>query len=374
MKDDSKTMEESIKEPKSSGSCAGEMEEARGHKRRKGDVFPEVDELCRALIETSPDPIIMYGIKGELIAANQQAAETYGVPTVTDLIHEVKNVFNLIAESEKVAAMDSLRGILADGTPRQNEYHVKLRDGRMMTAELRSSLVHSTSGEPQAFMSIVRDITGRRRLEEELRQSEERYRTILEDIDEGYFENDLDGNLTFVNDSMCRHLGYTREELIGMNYKQYNDETIVSKVRDIFYEVYQTGKPSPKYEAVYVHKNGQKHYSEASGSLLRNAKGEPVGFRGIVRNIDDRKRAEKERENLISELQQALAKIKTLSGLLPVCASCKKIRDDQGYWKQIELYISEHSDATITHGICPDCLKKLYPELYKDILPDKKES
>jgi len=76
-------------------------------------------------------------------------------------------------------------------------------------------------------------------------------------------------------------------------------------VRDVFYEVYKTGKPSPKYEALHVNKNGQKHYSEASGSLMRNAKGESVGFRGIVRNIDDRKQAEKEREGLISELQQA---------------------------------------------------------------------
>ena len=64
------------------------------------------------------------------------------------------------------------------------------------------------------------------------------------------------------------------------------------------------------------------------------------------------------------ELQKALAKIKTLSGLLPICASCKKIRDDQGYWTQLESYISEHSEAEFTHGCCPDCMKKLYPELY----------
>jgi PleD family two-component response regulator len=64
------------------------------------------------------------------------------------------------------------------------------------------------------------------------------------------------------------------------------------------------------------------------------------------------------------ELQKALAEIKTLSGLLPICASCKKIRDDQGYWTQLESYISKHSGAEFTHGCCPDCMKKLYPELY----------
>jgi PleD family two-component response regulator len=65
------------------------------------------------------------------------------------------------------------------------------------------------------------------------------------------------------------------------------------------------------------------------------------------------------------ELRKALAKIKTLSGLLPICASCKKIRDDQGYWTQLESYISEHSEAEFTHGCCPECMKKLYPEMYE---------
>jgi PleD family two-component response regulator len=74
----------------------------------------------------------------------------------------------------------------------------------------------------------------------------------------------------------------------------------------------------------------------------------------------------KEKEKLIVELQQALAKVKTLSGLLPICSSCKKIRDDKGYWNQIETYIREHSEADFTHGICPKCAKMLYPGLVKD--------
>ena len=74
----------------------------------------------------------------------------------------------------------------------------------------------------------------------------------------------------------------------------------------------------------------------------------------------------KQKEKLISELQEALAKVKTLSGLLPICSSCKKIRDDKGYWKQIETYIRQHSEADFTHSICPKCAKMLYPGLLKD--------
>jgi DNA-binding NtrC family response regulator len=81
-----------------------------------------------------------------------------------------------------------------------------------------------------------------------------------------------------------------------------------------------------------------------------------------VENAIKRKQAEEERDRLIRDLQQALAHVKTLSGLLPICAACKKIRDDSGYWNQIEAYLREHSQAEFTHSICPDCLEKLYGE------------
>ncbi len=85
-----------------------------------------------------------------------------------------------------------------------------------------------------------------------------------------------------------------------------------------------------------------------------------------ARDITRRIELEQERERLIAELQEALASIKTLKGMLPICSSCKKVRDDNGYWNQIEAYVSEHTEAEFTHGICPECAKKLYPKHYKD--------
>jgi hypothetical protein len=82
-------------------------------------------------------------------------------------------------------------------------------------------------------------------------------------------------------------------------------------------------------------------------------------------DITERKRAEEERERLIGQLQEALAEVKTLSGLLPLCSSCKRIRDDQGYWQQIEAYIRDHSEAEFSHSVCPECAKKLYPEVFE---------
>lgn len=88
--------------------------------------------------------------------------------------------------------------------------------------------------------------------------------------------------------------------------------------------------------------------------------------RKLSEEIAERRLSEKEREKLIEELQQALVEVKTLSGLLPICASCKKIRDDKGYWNQIEIYIRDHSDAKFSHSICPDCKQRLYGEYLKE--------
>jgi len=88
--------------------------------------------------------------------------------------------------------------------------------------------------------------------------------------------------------------------------------------------------------------------------------------KNLAKDIERRKQTEQEKERLIRELQDALGKVKTLKGLIPICANCKKIRDDKGYWNQIDSYIHKHADVDFSHGICPDCAKKLYPDLDLD--------
>jgi len=88
-------------------------------------------------------------------------------------------------------------------------------------------------------------------------------------------------------------------------------------------------------------------------------------LQATIRDITERKRIEVERENLIHDLREALERIKTLSGLIPICAECKNIRDDQGYWNKVETFIESHSNAEFSHSVCPECLQKLYPKYYK---------
>jgi PAS domain S-box-containing protein len=108
---------------------------------------------------------------------------------------------------------------------------------------------------------------------------------------------------------------------------------------------------------------GEGRYYELRIAAVRDAQGELAGRMLHLRDITRRRQAEQDKERLIRELQQALADVKTLHGLLPICASCKKIRNDQGYWQNLEGYISEHSEAEFSHGHCPDCLRRLYPDL-----------
>lgn len=117
-------------------------------------------------------------------------------------------------------------------------------------------------------------------------------------------------------------------------------------------------------EGWYSGLGGSKRYIIFDAAPIYDIRGNTYGAIETLQDITKRKRIEEEHIRLAKELEEALDKVKMLSGLLPICASCKKIRDDSGYWNQIEGYIEAHSEAEFTHFVCPECLKKLYPEYF----------
>jgi len=156
----------------------------------------------------------------------------------------------------------------------------------------------------------------RKRADDALIESESKYRTILQSIEDGYYEVDLKGNFTFFNDSMCKILGYTRDELIGMNNRRYTDKENANKVFKTFNLVYRTGKPSKALDWEFIRKDGSRRSLETSISLTKDSKGESVGFRGVARDVTKRRLAEKEKKRLEAQLQQAkkMEAIGTLAG------------------------------------------------------------
>jgi diguanylate cyclase (GGDEF)-like protein/PAS domain S-box-containing protein len=158
--------------------------------------------------------------------------------------------------------------------------------------DLEKRVDERTSDLQEAIQSLQKEISERRRIAEALRESEEKYRTILENIEDGYYEVNLAGNFTFFNDSMCRIFGYPKEELMNMNDRQYTDKENAKKLFQAYNKVYKTGEPRGECDWEIIRKDGTKRCIEASISLKKDSSGKPIGFRGIVREITDRKRSE----------------------------------------------------------------------------------
>ncbi len=152
--------------------------------------------------------------------------------------------------------------------------------------------IEEISALRQRIKDLEQSLSERKQAVVALRENEARYYTILVSIEDGYFEVDIAGNFTFFNDSVCRMLGYSRTELIGMNNRQYTDEQNGKKLYQEFNKIFRTGEPSKGFGHEIIRKDGTKLYIESTAFLIKNIYGRPVGFRGIMRNITDRRRAE----------------------------------------------------------------------------------
>ncbi|MGB9629059.1 MAG: MASE3 domain-containing protein [Thermodesulfobacteriota bacterium] len=173
-----------------------------------------------------------------------------------------------------------------------------------------------------------------------------------------------DQKVQLINKKGCEILGWSESEILGKNwFDHFLPEEDREKVRAVFLKIISGEiEPFEYVENTILTKRGEKRMIAWHNKVLKDESGKIVATLSSGMDITERKKAEEEREKLINDLQEALSKVKVLSGMLPICASCKKVRDDKGYWTQIEAYIREHSEAEFTHGLCPDCLKKLYPD------------
>ena len=205
---------------------------------------------------------------------------------------------------------------------------------------------------------------------ESLARNEKRFREVTAALGEGVFALDAEGRLTFMNPEAERLLGRSETELRGTivhdSFHQHREDGRVLPFAECpIWQVTSTGERYVSQDQVFSRRDGS-HFPVSLISAPLYEEGRVVASVTAFRDITERKQIETERERLIGELQQALAEIKTLHGIIPICASCKKIRDDQGAWHQMETYISSHTDAQFSHGICKECAKKLYPEFYHE--------
>jgi PAS domain S-box-containing protein len=243
------------------------------------------------------------------------------------------------------------------------------------TATLESAKV----GEPFGYLikpfkvedlqSTIEMALYKHELDQKLKESETRYRLVSELTSDFAHSTRVaqDGSLAveWTTDAYARITGFAPREGMAADIWQslvHPDDQAVA------HEQLQTvlaGQVDAREYRIVRKDGGIRWLRNHALPVWDEEQGRIVRIYAAAQDITERKRAEDERERLILELQRALAQVKTLSGLLPICASCKSIRDDEGYWTAVEVYIHEHSDARLSHGICPTCARRLYPDFFK---------
>ena len=272
-------------------------------RKQMEETLRQSEERYRTIIETMQDSYWETDLAGSFTFVNEAQCRLSGTPR-EQLIGKNNRAYTSEKEAKRLYQLFS--GIYRIGEPVSGfAFEFTKRDGTKAFHEVSASLIRDAGGKPIGFRGISRDITERKQAEEELRQSEEKYRSIIENMQEAYFEDDLTGNYTYVNEALCRSLGYTREELIGMNYKQYTEEKNIGKLTDLYRHLLKTGKPFSSLDMEAIRKDGTIVSYETSVSLIRDTKGKPIGFRGISRDVTERKQAEE-------KLQESEEKYRTI--------------------------------------------------------------
>lgn len=209
-----------------------------------------------------------------------------------------------------------------------------------------------------------------------LHDSNERYKRLTNNaIDMIYRMSLPDGNYEYVSPASKKIFGYTPQEF-------YQSPILIQQAihpdwQDYFENQWKqllAGDMPPSYEYQIIHKSGDVRWLNQRNVLVTNDSGQPIAIEGIVTDVTGQMRIEEEREKLISELRKAISEIKTLRGIIPICAHCKEIRDDEGYWSHVESYIARNSYATFSHGICPDCAKKHFPTFVDENIVKKRRA
>lgn len=273
------------------------------------------------------------------------------------------NLANILTPEGVQLFRESFPRFMQDGAIYDLELQYVRKDGNKFPVLLSATAMKDAAGHFQMSRAVVYDISDRKRLENNLRESEERFRQFFEQapLAIGLFSPHQNRHFLMVNERMVILTGRSAEELSQINLAgithhddRKNDEVMMA---GLF-----TGEiPAFTFEKRLVHRDGTGLWANVVTTAVRNAQAELIYGLVIIEDITQRKHTEQELLRVVRELEEALHSVKTLNGLLPICAWCKKIRDDTGYWSEVETYVKTHTSAEFTHGICPACVDKHAP-------------
>jgi len=272
------------------------LEKAETAAKQADAKLRESEVRYRNIIETIQDGYFEITLNGRYTFVNDVICQHLQYSR-EELINIDPQLYQTPEKFEKHAKI--FNKVYKTGTPvKALEMEVVRKDGTILISEVSVSLIRNAKGEPSGFHGISRDITERKKMEDTIRQSEEKYRTIIETIQDGYMEMDLAGNYVFMNDVVCEHLKYPREELIGKNYSKFLTKESAKKTFQVFSKIYKTGIPLKSFEMEGLRKDGTTGFYDLSVTLIKDEKGKPVGFRSISRDTTERKQAEEKIRHL----------------------------------------------------------------------------
>ncbi|HEY8605920.1 MAG TPA: EAL domain-containing protein [Noviherbaspirillum sp.] len=248
------------------------------------------EEKYRRVLDTMDDAYYEVDLHGKLVMGNRSFYRMLGYQP-----EELAGLTNRDLQTPEMSArlFQTFNGVFRTGVRATwDDWEVIHKNGNVLTVEGSVQLMRDAEGREAGFCGILRDVTARRRTEQALRSSEERYRSIIESIRDAYYEVDVAGNMVLCNDAFCRMLGYTRDEVIGRNNRDFQKPEHAAEVFRIFNRVYQSGVPTESFDWKMLRKDGSTVTGEGSVQLVRGLGDEITGFRGILRDVTTRRRVE----------------------------------------------------------------------------------
>jgi len=257
---------------------------------RMEEALKRSEERYRTIMDETHDDYFEVDLAGNYTFVNDAFCRSVGY-TAEKLVGMNYSVTTPDDDAKRI--YQAFHQIYLTGQPAKDiNFKFVCKDGSLGVGELSAFSLRNEKGEITGFRGVSHDVTERVRMDEALKRSEERYRTIIEEIEEGYYEVNLAGDITFVNDAVCRQFGRSREELIGLNYRDYVPKGDAKSMHKAWSEVFRTGEPMRTFPFAIIMKDGKRVFLEASISPLRDKDGKVIGFRSVSRDVSERKRFE----------------------------------------------------------------------------------
>jgi len=338
------------------------MDELSRLRERIGELEAS-EKRYRDFVESVEDACLEMDLAGQITFGNDALCRNLGFTRDELLQMKRWQLFPTLEESDRIAAI--YHEIFRTGIPRKIvDYSIQRKDGTIRNIEASISLIRDENGKPTGFRGICRDVTEQKKIEAD----QERYRNFVENVEDCCFETDLSGNFTFVNRVMLNKFGYSMEEALGMNFKSYIPEKDIPKIYSEFHSIYQTGKPLSLLNHEIIHKDGSLIPLELSVSLIYDIQEKPAGFRGISRDITEKRKMQAIQERyraFIENIEDGCWEI----DLKGYCTFCNQATLDQfGYTAEEHQTITARDYTTREEG---KRVREIYKEMFRTGKPIK---